>query len=96
MRVEFQVTDDGKCFTVKGQVARTLLALLDAGEQGVTALSVSSWGYRLAHYILCLRKLGLIIEMEKEPHDGLVSGWHGRYRLRTSVLLVSPLDKEVA
>jgi hypothetical protein len=42
-------------FTATGrQVCRTLRALIEAGDQGITALEVSSWALRLAH----------------EPHEG--------------------------
>lgn len=69
----------------RGQEARALLALVNAGEAGVTAQEVSSWALRLSAYVLCLRRAGLDIEMERESHPG---GWHGRYRLHTKVKLV--------
>ena len=71
--------------TVCGQVARSLVALHRADGKGVTALELSSWALRLAHYVMELRRLGLDIEMIREDHPG---GWHGRYVLRTPIELV--------
>jgi hypothetical protein len=71
-------------FVVKGQVARTLSALIDAGSAGVTSLEVAGWGYRLAAYCHNLRKCGLNIETVREAHE---DGWHGRYVLRSPVTL---------
>jgi hypothetical protein len=68
--------------TVRGQTARTLLALHKAGQEGVTAQEVSSWALRLAAYVLELRKRDLKIQTIRESHPG---GWHGRYVLHTSV-----------
>ena len=70
-------------FTVSGQVAKALAALLSAGAAGVTALEVNSWAYRLGAYVHTLRHdYGLAIETVREPHDG---GWHGRYVLHSPV-----------
>jgi hypothetical protein len=67
------------------QVCRTLVALITAGNQGITALEVSSRALRLAHYIWRLKTdHGLLIETEYEPHEG---GHHGRYRLISRVTL---------
>jgi hypothetical protein len=66
-------------------VARTLVALVAAQERGCTALELSTWALRLAHYVLCLRRLGLDVELERENHPG---GWHGRYRLQTGVQIL--------
>ncbi len=74
--------------TVTGQVARALEALVHRGSAGVTALELSSWALRLAHYVFVLRsQFGLVIETEREEHDG---GWHGRYRLRSPVVIDGP------
>lgn len=71
--------------TVTGQVARALEALVNRGSAGVTALEMSSWALRLAHYVYVLRrKFGLVIIMDREEHD---DGWHGRYRLLSPVTL---------
>jgi hypothetical protein len=73
----------GATFTVTGQVAKALQSLVRAGPRGITAHEVATWAYRLGAYVFTLRHdHGLIIEMEREPHDG---GWHGRYVLRSPV-----------
>lgn len=71
-------------FTVTGQTARALLALVNAAAHGVTALEVSTWALRLAAYVHCLRRLGLVVTLLREPHPG---GWHGRYVLASPVRL---------
>ena len=65
-------------FAVIGQVAKALVALVDNGAAGVTALEVHSWAYRLGAYVHTLRHdHGLAIETVHEDHEG---GWHARYR----------------
>lgn len=72
-------------FTETGQKAKTLIALVRAGERGVTAVEVASWAFRLSAYVHRLRGLGLQITTEREAHPG---GWHGRYVLVTPVTLL--------
>jgi len=72
-------------FTVTGQVAKALAALVAAESRGVTALEVATWAYRLGAYVHTLRhRHGLSIETRREPHEG---GWHGRYVLRSPVTI---------
>jgi hypothetical protein len=79
------IRDDGAPpFTVSGQTAKAIRALVLAGKQGVTAQEVAGWAYRFAAYCHELRKLGLDIETIREAHDG---GWHGRHVLHTAVRL---------
>lgn len=69
---------------------QALRALVQAGQKGVTALELSTWALRLAHYCYCLRKdYGITINTEYEEHDG---GFHGRYRLacRVEILPTDP------
>ena len=82
-RHRMTATGPNGAFTVSGQVAKALAALLSAGAAGVTALEVNSWAYRLGAYVHTLRHdYGLAIETVREPHDG---GWHGRYVLHSPV-----------
>lgn len=77
---------EGQPFTVTGQTARTLLALVKAEAVGVTALEIASWAFRLSHYIMVLRhKHRLAIRMLWEAHEG---GKHGRYVLRSTVTIL--------
>jgi hypothetical protein len=80
-------------FDVRGQEARTLRALVRAGDGGVTALELSGWALRLAAYVHSLQKKGVVIAMEREPHDG---GHHGRYRLMSTIHLIGGYDGEAA
>mgnify|MGYP001077771561 FL=1 len=76
----------GQPFTVTGQTARTLLALVKAGSAGVTALEIASWAFRLSHFVMVLRrKHRLAIPMLWEAHEG---GKHGRYVLRSTVTIL--------
>lgn len=81
---------DGQPFTVTGQTARTLLALVKAEAAGVTALEIASWAFRLSHYVMVLRhKHRLAIPMLWEAHEG---GKHGRYVLRSSVTILEMIS----
>jgi hypothetical protein len=78
--------NDRRRFTVIGQEARTLVALVKAGQKGCTALEVSSWALRFAAYTHNLRHgHGLDIITQHEQHDG---GWHGRHILTTPVNII--------
>lgn len=90
---------ESRTVTVKGQYARTLRALGEAGTKGITALEVSStWALRLAHYIHILkRKYGLPIRLEWEKHDGAAGpGKHGRYFLDAVAHIISDSEKREA
>lgn len=82
------ITVDGpREFSVTGQNARTLLALVNKGPRGATALEVSNWAFRLAAYVHELKHLyGLNIVTLREAHPG---GCHGRYVLLDAVVIVS-------
>ena len=78
-------------FFTTGQIARTLKALVDAGAHGITSLDIAAtWALRTSHYVFVLRRdHGLEIETMRESHTGPAGkGWHGRYRLLTSVRLL--------
>lgn len=89
MRGRFTLNARGPAGTpicVAGQTARALLALVEAGARGLTALEAGTWALRLAAYVHDLRhKHGLVIAIDREAHEG---GWHGRYRLCSPVELV--------
>ena len=72
-----------RSITVKGQTAKALQALVEAGPRGVTALETAAWAFRLAAYCHVLRhKHDLTIRTDKELHPG---GWHGRYVFESDV-----------
>lgn len=79
--------DGWRPICVRGQEARSLLALVEAGPRGCTALEVSTWALRFAAYTHNLiHKHGLCILTEREKHRG---GWHGRHTLLDLVDIVS-------
>jgi len=67
-----------------GREAQALLALVAAGNSGITSLDMgrAGWAIRLAAYIGDLRKMGVPIKTDREPHAG---GNHGRYTLTDHV-----------
>lgn len=79
-------TPAGRIAISARQQRRALAALIRAGSNGVTALELSSWAYRLGAYVHTLRHdYGLTIETLREPHEG---GWHGRYVLHTPCQII--------
>jgi hypothetical protein len=83
------------CGAVREAVGRegtTLLRLIEAGQHGITPIDAHRAGpaFRLAAYCHGLRKLGVPILMEREPHLG---GWNGRYRLAGDVEIVWRADE---
>lgn len=78
-------------FIVRGQTAKTLVALVASGDRGATALEVSTWPLRFAACHLLRRDFGLSIRTDREDHPG---GWHGRHVLETPVRIVLVADPE--
>jgi hypothetical protein len=74
---------DGSHRRFYGRDAWALKHLLKAASVGVTTIDHPA--PRWSHYIYKLRKAGLSISTEHEPHAGDFPGTHGRYRLETSV-----------
>ncbi|WP_426612241.1 winged helix domain-containing protein [Bradyrhizobium sp. McL0616] len=77
----------GSCLTFTGREAWTLRRLIEAGSRGVTTIDYPA--PRWSHYIFKLRRAGLTISTEYEPHRGSFPGTHGRYRLETPVIVVA-------
>jgi|CXWL01.1.fsa_nt_gi hypothetical protein len=77
------VNGEPKQYLARGRVAQTLHCLVAAGSEGITALEVNSWAFRLASYIYDLRHdYELDIQTKPELHEG---GSHARYFLITPV-----------
>lgn len=74
----------------EGREAWALRHLLDAGERGVSSLD--HIGPRLSHYVMKLRRAGLVIETVTERHRGDFEGWHARYVLRSHVEVLAATD----
>jgi len=70
-----------------GREAQSLLALIAAGNAGITSLDMgrAGWAIRLAAYIGDLRKMGVAIRTDRERHVG---GNHGRYTLTEPIKIV--------
>lgn len=77
-----------KTYAIKGRPAQTLLCLVNAGKQGVTAEELSSWALRLASYVFKLKNnYGIDIQTTREPNSN-GRGHHGRYRLLSDVRIL--------
>lgn len=93
LTLEFEIVAEGRTIVreARGQTAKALLALAEAGDKGVTALECGTWAYRLAAYTHFLRRdYGLSIRTDREDHVG---GWHGRHVLETPVRIVRVLGE---
>ena len=89
---KYHCNDEERIFTVRGQTAKSLLALVEAYPKGVTAQEVSSWALRFAAYCHDLiHKHSLSIRTDREQHEG---GWHGRHVLETPVEIVEIVRPE--
>lgn len=88
VRVKLWFDGEPKQYEIKGRPAQTLLALVEAGKRGVTALELSNtWAFRLSAYIHDLRQgYGMDIITQREEHE---DGWHGRYVLVTPVEILN-------
>ena len=79
-------------FVVRGQTGKALIALVNGGDRGVTALEAATWAYRFAAYCFEFRtRYGLAIRTEREEHPG---GWHGRHVLEAPVTIRLVADPE--
>ena len=74
-----------------GHEADTLLMLVKAGPPGVRAYDfVGGPPFRLSAHVHDLRRMGLLIRTDKEPHAG---DFHGVHVLETPVSIVAVLCK---
>jgi|GEM_PF-2202369 len=84
------IRQDGQPFTVSGQIAKVLLALLNAGEAGITPLSRETWSLRLSDHVRTLKnRHGLVIVTLWAKHD---EGRHARYVLRSTVTITEVIS----
>jgi hypothetical protein len=75
-----------------GREAETLLMLVKAAPLGVRAYDFEGGPpFRLSAYVHDLRRMGLVIRTDKEPHPG---GLHAVYVLETAVSILSVLRDE--
>lgn len=79
------VGPEGLPFAELGQVAKVLLAIVEAGETGITPLARETWSLRLSDHVRKLKnRHGLNIVTLWARHD---DGRHARYVLRSSVTI---------
>jgi hypothetical protein len=76
--------------TFEGRFAWALLRLIEAGEHGITPIERPA--PRWSHYVFVLRREGLVVETIEERHAGPYAGRHGRYVLRTAVVVIERRD----
>lgn len=80
----------GQPFTVLGQVAKVLLALVEVGEAGITPLARETWSLRLSDHVRTLKnRHGLVIVTLWGKHD---AGRHARYVLRSTVTIIEVIS----
>ena len=73
-------------FTESGQVAKVLLALVHAGEAGITPLAHGTWSLRLSDHVRKLKnRHGLVIVRFWGRHE---DERHARYVLRSTVTII--------
>lgn len=77
--VTLNLGDQPRTFELDGRLGWTMAQLAFAGPKGVA--TVERPAPRWSAYVHELRKLGIAIETEMEPHEGTYSGHHARYRL---------------
>lgn len=84
------IRPDGQPFTASGQIAKVLLALVEAGEAGITPLARETWSLRLSDHVRTLKnRRGLVIVTLWGKHD---EGRHARYVLRSTVTIVEVIS----
>lgn len=76
-----------RTFKLDGRLGWTLATLAKAGTKGVA--TVERPAPRWSAYVHDLRKMGIQIETEMEPHAGSYPGQHARYRLASGVRVVT-------
>jgi hypothetical protein len=80
---------DGTTIRAVGREGATLLMLADRGPRGVRAYDFAGGPpFRLGAYIHDLRRMGLSIRTDREPHGG---GEHAVYTLETDLTVVEVL-----
>lgn len=80
----------GQPFKVSGQIAKVLLALVEAGEAGITPLARETWSLRLSDHVRTLKnRRGLVILTLWGKHDG---GRHARYVLGSRATIIEVIS----
>ncbi len=85
-QITVQLTNS-KQMSFKGRSAWALKQLIDAGEKGCTPITRPA--PRWSSYIHDLRNAGVDVETIWQVHKGAYAGAHGRYILKTPMIIVS-------
>ncbi len=87
MKIKAKIEAGEKPITLhlRGRLAWTMLELVKAGEKGITPLHNPA--PRVSHYVMTLRRKGVAIDTEMQPHGGAFPGEHGVYHLKSAVTI---------
>lgn len=87
MKIQAKIETGDAPFTLnlRGRLAWTMLELVKAGDSGITPLHNPA--PRVSHYVMCLRRKGVVIDTDMQPHGGTFPGEHGVYRLKSAVTI---------
>jgi hypothetical protein len=85
LKAKIETCDTPITLHLKGRLAWALMELVKAGDNGITPLHNPA--PRVSHYVMTLRRKGVAIDTDMQPHDGAYPGKHGVYRLRSAVTI---------
>ena len=86
IEVTLNSSEQSRTFALDGRLGWTMTQLANAGAKGVATIERPA--PRWSAYVHKLRKLGIQIETEMEPHEGTYPGQHARYRLSCDAQVV--------
>ncbi len=87
------LSEPPRTFELEGRLGWAMFNLSKSGARGIAPIERPA--PRWSAYVHELRKMGIQIETEMEPHAGAYSGHHARYRLACNAQ-VTPLGNVVA
>lgn len=85
IRAKIETGENAIILHLRGRIAWTLCELVKAGNRGITPMHNPA--PRVSHYVMCLRRKGVVIDTDMQPHGGAFPGEHGVYRLKSAVTL---------
>lgn len=85
IKAQIETGDAPLTLNLRGRLAWTMLELIKAGDIGITPLHNPA--PRVSHYVMCLRRKGVAIDTDMQPHGGAFPGEHGVYRLKSAVTI---------
>ena len=85
IKANIQTGESRMILNLRGRLAWTLLELVKAGDNGITPLHNPA--PRVSHYVMTLRRKGVAIDTDMQPHGGAFPGEHGVYRLKSAVTI---------